>query len=196
MTEREKRNMNRDWEKFEVIMQREIKKDEESMSELKEDIFALLRANIFQQRSMLTHIALVAGALASFSLLTLGSSWVYGKNFLIIAIIILLSVIGWSFFSLNSILDYEGSSLSRLLNEYSDFISKLIDSREKVLMDKDTSKYLKSLEELHKNFSSNFKKFEEEGKKKFELKWNINKGILIYAFLFALFLIALSFIKL
>ena len=196
MTEREKRNMNRDWEKFEVIMQREIKKDEESMSELKEDIFALLRANIFQQRSMLTHIALVAGALASFSLLTLGSSWVYGKNFLIIAIIILLSVIGWSFFSLNSILDYEGSSLSRLLNEYSDFISKLIDNREKVLMDKDTSKYLKSLEELHKNFSSNFKKFEEEGKKKFELKWNINKGILIYAFLFALFLIALSFIKL
>ena len=177
-------------------MQREIKKDEESMSELKEDIFALLRANIFQQRSMLTHIALVAGALASFSLLTLGSSWVYGKNFLIIAIIILLSVIGWSFFSLNSILDYEGSSLSRLLNEYSDFISKLIDNREKVLMDKDTSKYLKSLEELHKNFSSNFKKFEEEGKKKFELKWNINKGILIYAFLFALFLIALSFIKL
>jgi len=187
--------MNGNWEKFEEIMQREIKKDEESVSELKEDIFPLLRANIFQQRGMLLHIALVAGALASFSLLTLSSPWVYGKKFLVIAIIILLSVIGWSFFLLNSILDYEDSNLSRLFNEYSDFISKLIDSREKVLRDKDTNKYIKSLEELHKKFSSSFEKFKEEGKKKFEHKWNINKGILIYAFLSALFLIALSFIK-
>ena len=193
MTGRERRNKDENWEKFEELMRGEIKKDEELMSEAKQDIFAMLRTNISHQRNMITHVAIVAGALASFSLLTLGSPWVYGKKLLVIAIIILLAIIGGSFFSLKIILDYENRTLNELFVRYSGFISKLIESRENLLIDKDTTKFLESLEKLRKEFSS--EEIEEKFKKKFLLDWDKSKAILVYAFLFALFLIVLSFIK-
>ncbi|MFQ5867038.1 MAG: hypothetical protein ACE5IT_03470 [bacterium] len=189
--------MQIDWGKTSELIQRQIEKDEDFLSESGKDILDRLSTNLSHQRSMITHIAIVGGALASFSLLILNSSWVYCKTFLILAIVILLGVIGWSFYSLNTILDYENRELTKLSNQYPDMISKRIKARIQVLEDKNVKKYVEALEKINMELISIRKEEAESEKKwKFKFDWDRSKKILIYAFLFALFFIGLSFIRL
>lgn len=185
--------MRGEWEKFEGFIHNELERDEKLESEISERIFSGLRANLSQQRSMLTHIAIVGGALASFSLLRLGSSWGRGKILLIFAIIILLVIIACSFYLLNKILDYENTELTKLLQEYSDMFSERKDIIGKVLENRNIPGYFEDLKELHDNFRSKRKTQEANEKSKIDW-WNRGKKILIYAFILALILDILSFI--
>lgn len=179
------RNMQVNWEKTTELIQKQLEEDEELRSKFSGDIFAGLRANLSQQRSMLTHIAIVSGALASFSVLRLGSSWGLSKTFLIVAIVCLLAVIGGSFYLLNRILDYENSELTKRLQEYSDMISKIMESRKNLLEDRDAQKYTAELKQISNEFKAKREKEKSEEISKLNW-WVMTKKSLIYILILAL----------
>ena len=187
--------MQVNWEKTTELVQKQLEEDEELRSRFSGDIFAGLRANLSQQRSMLTHIAIVSGALASFSLLRLGSSWGWNKTFLVLAIVCLLAVIGGSFYLLNRILDYENSELTKLLQEYSDMISKIMESRKNLLENRDAQKYTAELKQIGNEFKAKREKEKSEEEDKLDW-WKTVKIVLIYVFVAALVFNILSFVRL
>ena len=182
-----------DWEKTSEFIQKQLEKDEELESEFSGRILSGLQANLSQQRSMVTHLAIVSGALASFSLLRLGSSYGLSKTFLVLAIITLLFVIGGSFLLLNRMLDYEHTEFNNMLEEYSDMISKIVESRRNVLENKNAEKYIKDLEKIRQEFKA---KREKEGpKEQAKIRWwKTTKHILIWALVLALVFNILSLI--
>ena len=179
------RNMQVNWEKTTELVQKQLEEDEELRSRFSGDIFAGLRANLSQQRNMVTHIAIVSGALASFSLLRLGSAWGLSKIFLVLAIICLLIVIGSSFYLLNKILDYENSELSKLLQEYSDMISKIMESRKNFLENRDAQKYTAELTQISNEFKAKREKEKSEEISKLNW-WVMTKKTLIFVLILAL----------
>lgn len=112
--------MKVDWEKIKEPIRKELEEVKKTWSESHKDIYAGISINISHQRSMVTHLALVAGALASLSFLLISSPWVYGKIFLASAIILLLGVIGWSFYLLYCVLAEESNQLHILQEQYND----------------------------------------------------------------------------
>jgi len=185
--------MKVNWEKTTELIQRQLEEDVELESRFSGDIFAGFRANLSQQRGMVTHIAIVSAALASFSVLRLGSSWGSSKTFLVLAIVCLLLVIGGSFYLLNRILNYENSELTELLREYSDMISKIMESRKNLLENRDAQKYTEELKQISKEFKAKREREESEGRSKIDW-WKTAKKILIFVFVLALLFNILSLI--
>ena len=189
--------MKVDWEKLRESIRKDLEEVKTIWSECHKDIYAGITINISHQRSMITHLALVAGALASFSFLLISSPLVYGKIFLLSAIILLLGVIGWSFYLLDCVLAKESNQLHKLQKQYNDLYPEKIKIMEEMLVYMNKEVYDTKIAAFKAKLKLMRKKEEESEKtRKFKLKWNVSKKILIGVFLFALFLIGISFLKL
>lgn len=188
--------MNEDWESLKEYLKRDLEKLNKEWSECHKDIYAGTRTIFSLRGGMITHMALVAGALASFSFLIISSPLVHGKTFLILAIIILLGIIAWSFYLLDRILDYEDSSFSKLREQYNELYPKQIMAIEKALMDRNIQEYTKTVKEVSDRLASLRQEEKSEKKGIGRLQQEKSKKWLIAFFLIALLLIGLSFIRL
>lgn len=183
--------MNENSEQFEKIIRKDLEGLDGVVREIRNNIFAQLRANVSQHRTMMTYVAIVAAALASFSLLIFNNSWGCGKTLLFFAIIVLLGMIWLAFSSLQSSLDSEYSDLMKMLDDFSDMHSMVKENITNFLKDRNIERYNRTL----KDIKEKFKPTRQRGSG-IEFKENIHRVIVKITFPLACILIAISLLLL
>lgn len=107
--------------------------------EIHNDIMPLIVQSLNQSRGLMKDIAIISGAIATFSLPLLTSSIVKTHMLLYIAIAILFFIISFSIYHVKEIVTREINELNRQHSTYIDLLSRSIDSINKVYSDGNTN---------------------------------------------------------
>ncbi|MFA5776199.1 MAG: hypothetical protein WC988_01430 [Patescibacteria group bacterium] len=120
-------------EKTKQILQNDIEKNYKVRESVGSSIMPVLVETIAQYRNVVLHYALIAGAIAAFTIPVLGSKVIYLKFFAYLALVYLFAIIVYALFHVGILITKEINGLKRQLYTYLKVIDESIKVRRKAI---------------------------------------------------------------